>query len=309
MDDHDQRFKEMLEVCLLEFFKLFFAHWADRFDWEKVEFLKQEAFIDPPQGSRRFLDLVAKVHLREPYRVALRSVEHFVILVHIEIESSDSVAAFHPRMFDYFAWLRSKHQLPVLPIGLFLRVGFDGAGWITYEESLWGENLVQFRYPYIGLPALPALEYLEGENLLGVALSALMNVPEGERARLKAEALQRLAKAQVDARRRFLLSECVEAYLELEDPHLAEFQHLLLTPKYREVIMLAKTNHELGREVGRAEEQLHMLKRMLPKRFGPIDDSVWKRVEAMSYKQREQLAEDLIVATSLEQLGLAGESR
>jgi hypothetical protein len=160
VDDHDQRFKQLLESCLFEFFKLFFSRWADRFDWTRVEFLKQEAFLDLPQGSRKYLDLVAKVHLKEPFRVALRSVEHFVILIHVEIESSDSVATFHPRLFDYYAWLRAKHQLPVLPIGLFLRVGFDGVGWITYDESIWDETLIQFRYPYVGLPALPALEYL-----------------------------------------------------------------------------------------------------------------------------------------------------
>ncbi len=50
---------------------------------------------------------------------------------------------------------------------------------------------------------------------------------------------------------------------------------------------------------------MDMLKRMLPKRFGPLDNAIWKRVEAMSSEQRAQLAEDLVTATSLEQLGLS----
>jgi hypothetical protein len=227
MEDHDQRFKNMLELCLGEFFALFFIQWVDRFDWLKLEFLTQEVFVDPPQGGRKYVDLIAKVHLKEPYRVSLRSVDHVVILIHIEIESADSVATFHPRMFDYYSLLRTRHQLPVLPIGLFLRVGLDGAGWITYEESIWGEKLVEFRYPYVGLPALPALEYLAGENLLGVALSALMKVPDADRARLKAEALLRLSTSQADEKRVRYLSECVEAYLNLEGPQLAEFEHLM----------------------------------------------------------------------------------
>jgi len=45
MDDHDQRFKKLLEVCLMEFFKLFFPQWADRFDWSKVEFLNTTAQV------------------------------------------------------------------------------------------------------------------------------------------------------------------------------------------------------------------------------------------------------------------------
>jgi hypothetical protein len=31
----------------------------------------------------------------------------------------------------------SPSQLPVLPIGLFLRVGLDGIGWDAYEEHFW----------------------------------------------------------------------------------------------------------------------------------------------------------------------------
>jgi hypothetical protein len=31
-------------------------------------------------------------------------------------------------MFEYYVQLRRDSQLPVLPIGLFLRVGLDGVG-------------------------------------------------------------------------------------------------------------------------------------------------------------------------------------
>ena len=308
MDDHDQRFKQLLELCLREFFDLFFPRWVMRFDWSRIEWLKQEAFTDPPQGQRRLLDLVAKVPLFDPWRATMRSAEFCVILIHIEIESGDSVAAFHPRMFDYYSWLRSKHQIPVLPIGLFLRVGLDGTGWIAHEEILWDEKLDTFRYPYIGLPELPALEHLQGENLLGVALAALMKVPESERARLKAEALQRLATSPQDAVRRFLMCECVEAYLPLEGPHLTEFDNLLLTPRFQEASMIAKTSYEKGIEKGiekgQGQGQLAILRRQLQKRFGTIDPRVLQQLESLSFEQREQLAEDLMTATSLEQLGL-----
>ena len=66
MDDHDQRFKTLLREFLPEFFELFFADWAARFDFAGTEWLEQEAFLDPPGGEKRILDLVAKV----PTRVA-----------------------------------------------------------------------------------------------------------------------------------------------------------------------------------------------------------------------------------------------
>ena len=40
-------------------------------------------------------------------------------------------------MFEYYVQLRRDTGLPVLPIGLFLRVGLDGIGWDAYEEHFW----------------------------------------------------------------------------------------------------------------------------------------------------------------------------
>jgi len=40
------------------------------------------------------------------------------------------------------------------PIGLFLRVGFDGIGWDAYEEHFWEHCLLRFEYAYVGLPGL-----------------------------------------------------------------------------------------------------------------------------------------------------------
>src|SRR5262249_37916609 len=62
--DHDQGFKLLLQEFLAEFFALFFPEWADRFDFTKVEWLDKEVFVDPPQGSHQFLDLVARLPTR-----------------------------------------------------------------------------------------------------------------------------------------------------------------------------------------------------------------------------------------------------
>ena len=62
-------------------------------------------------------------------------------LVHVEVEARESVQAFRPRMFEYYVQLRRDSQLPVLPIGLFLRVGLEGTGWDAYEEYFWERRL------------------------------------------------------------------------------------------------------------------------------------------------------------------------
>lgn len=57
-EDHDQRFKVLLREFFAEFFQLFFPDWAARFDFTQVLWLDKEVFTDPPQGQRRYLDLI-----------------------------------------------------------------------------------------------------------------------------------------------------------------------------------------------------------------------------------------------------------
>src|SRR5438132_1625675 len=122
MADHDQRFKVLLREFFAEFVDLFFPAWAGRFDLTRTDWLEQEVFPDPPRGERRSVDLVARLPVRQA--VALPgSAENWLALVHIEVEHRDSVEPLRRRMFEYYEHLRRRHGLPVLPIGLYLRVG------------------------------------------------------------------------------------------------------------------------------------------------------------------------------------------
>jgi hypothetical protein len=58
----------------------------------------------------------------------------------------------------------------VLPIVLFLRVGLEGIGIDVYEEYLWELRPVHFEYLFVGLPTLDGVQYVQGDNWLGVAL-------------------------------------------------------------------------------------------------------------------------------------------
>src|SRR5262249_55743225 len=154
--------------------------------------LEQEIFIDPPRGERRSLDLLARlpIHPDAPAPAPhLEGPDRWIALVHVEIESRDRAAPLQPRMHDYYEQLRRRPRLPVLPMALFLRVGLDGLGWETLAESFWEHELLRFSYPYVGLPGLDGEDYLAGENLLGVALTALMKVPPAKQAEVHAEAL------------------------------------------------------------------------------------------------------------------------
>jgi Domain of unknown function (DUF4351) len=316
--DHDQRFKTLIREFFAEFFRLFFLEWAGWFDFDSVEWLQQEVFLDPPQGRRRSLDLVAKLRANRPLTPGQAPADGktWLALIHVEIESADTVEPLRGTVFDYYKQLRNRHELPVLPIALYLRVGLDGVGWDVYEESFGGRRLVQFHFAYIGLPALDAEQYARGENLLGVALSVLMRVPEERRAELAAQVLQRVAQSGENSYRKFLLAECAFAYSGLTEEQRREFQRLLDSEPYREARAMTTTFFEQGIQQGIEKGiekgiaqgiekgQRRMLLLQLEKRFGPLSPPVLQRLEALTPQQVEEKLVAFVTAGSLAELGL-----
>jgi hypothetical protein len=190
----------------------------------------------------------------------------------------------------------------VLPIALFLRVGLEGVGWDAYEEHFWEHRILRFEYAYVGLPAVPGERYATGENLLGVALSALMRLPADRRAELYVEGLKQIAVSEENDHRRFLLAECLEAYADLDEDQKERVQALLHTEAYREVEPLMKTTYERGIEQGERRSAL----RQMEAKFGPLSPEVKGQVEALSLDAVIRLQLDLFKARSLKELGLGG---
>ena len=310
--DHDQRFKSLIVEFFREFLSLFFPAWADRFDLSAVEWLPQEVFPDPPQGERRALDLVGRVSVLPgvPAPFADGEEEGFV-LIHLEVESNDRIAQFRRRFFGYYCDLRRKYDLPVWPIGLFLRVGLDGIGWASYEETFWEQKVLQYWFAYVGLPALDAETYLHGENLLGVALTSLMRMPRERRVELQLEALDRISQAKDNEWRRYLLAECLQAYSDLDPAEWERLQELLITNKHKEARQMTLTYFERGVIQGEAAGERKGLEyvamRQLEIKFGPLPTPAKEQIAAMSLAQLKQLIEDLLRAESLKDLRL-GES-
>jgi hypothetical protein len=310
--DHDQRLKVLLKEFFEQFFQCFFANWADRFDFSEITWLDKEVFLAPPQGEKRQLDLVARIRLRHGVPPPQPNFTELVALIHIEIESRDSVQPFRPRMFEYYTQLRRESGLPVLPIGLYLRVGLDGIGWDAYEEYFWEQRVLRFEYAYIGLPALPAEAYATGQNLLGVALSALMRTPPERRVELYAESLKRIALSGENDFRQLLLTDCLEAYTKLDEAQRQQFQTLLESEPFREAKPLMITTYERGKTEGRLEGRLEGVIEtlrdtalmLLSTKFGPLLPEVQHRVGELNAEQLRQLLAAFAKASSLQELNL-----
>ncbi len=298
--DHDQRLKVLLKAFFEQFFWCFFPDWAQRFDFTAVQWLDKEVFLAPPQGEKRQLDLLARLRLRAGAPPPRPQATELVALVHVEVETRQSAAALRPRMFEYYVQIERDLQVPVLPIGLFLRVGLDGIGWDAYEEFFWEHRILRFEYAYVGLPALDAAVYVHGEHLLGVALSTLMRVPPERRAELYAEGLKRIARSGDNDWRRFLLAECLEAYTHLDEAQKKQLEALLTTEQYQEVKPLMITTYERGKIAERREMVLFLLETQ----FGPLSPEIKQRVEAIPPENLRQVILNLMKGQSLKELGL-----
>jgi hypothetical protein len=304
MSDHDQRFKVLLKEFFPEFLTLFFPERAARFDFGRVEWLDKEVFADPPQGDVLEVDLVARLPL-----LAAAPGEHTmaVALVHVEIESRDAVETFRRRMFNYYETLRRRHNCPVLPVAVYLRVGLEGIGVDGYGEDFDDLEVLRFRYLYVGLPGLDADRYVEGGNWLGVGLSALMRVPRFRRAWLRSEALRRLVlECHENPYRQRLLLECVEAYAELDDEQQQVYQQLLQTERYKEIKPMMMTTFEKGVAQGQELASRRIIRTQLEHRFGPLREAVLNQINSLPTERLDALAVAILSAKSLVELGLEG---
>lgn len=318
---HDPRFKRLLQEFFAEFFWLFFPDWAERFDFDTVEWLDKELVTEALEGESRYVDVVAKLATRQPVPGPDgRSADNWLALIHVEIEAADRVASLRQRMFDYYEPLRRRHGLPVLPIGLYLRVGLEGIGWDSYQEFFWEHELVRFRYPYVGLPALDAEQYVLQDNWLGVALAALMRVGKERKIELASQALRRLVHCPENSYRKTLLCECVTAYLPTDEEQWRQFEDmvrnhpdegvramelgLLDQVEQRGLLRGIEKGKLVGKLEGKLEGQRDLLRDQLEIRFGRLSPAVLERLNAWPDDRLTELGRALLSAASLEEMGL-----
>ncbi len=315
--DHDQRFKELLREFFADFLHLFFGEWAKRFDLTRIDWLDQELQPEPPIGPRFRIDLLARLTATEPIDLeGGGSTDHWLALIHVEIESPDRTTRIKPRLPEYYIHLRSRHKIPVLPIVVYLNVAMDGIGVDEIVEKFWEFPIHTMKYLYVGLPGLDAERYVPGNNWLGVALSALMKIPAGRAAELGAEALRRLVDAPLTDHQRFLLAECVQAYLPLDDSQQTVFERIIQGSDFQGVRAMNKTVFEKGLErgmekglergkrLGARTGYLGMLAKILEKRFGVVSPQLMERLELLTEDQLMTMAQTALDAKSIDELKL-----
>ena len=299
--EHDQLFKDLLRRFLPDFLKLFFPRKAGQLDLSRLSFLDKEAFTDVPRGKRREVDLLAQVHTRKG--------EPELILLHVEVEGVRR-ADFGERMFQYYAVLRMRHGLPVLPIVLYVSGGSaDGTGVEAYTEDLLGQRILSFQFLSVNLASLDGSAYVGKRNRLAGALAALMGPGEMSLPHLKAQCLSHVSKLHADEAERTLLINLVQTYLPLAGEDADEFARVLGQDEYAEVRTTVITYEEKllrrGERRGEKRGKQATLIRLLERKFGGIPQSVRSSVSRIkSTEEIDRLSELVLTAQSLDDMEL-----
>ncbi len=303
MTRHDQLFKELIRSRFREFLHLAAPSLASGLPADaEFSFLDKEGFLDFPEGRRHEVDLLVEVFDRT-------AVGKF--LIHIEIENHFRTNMGR-RLARYSHQLFLRHLRPVVSIVVFLHGGPAGIHWTDRTERVLDLEVHTLRYFSFGVSRLSAETLLERPEPLAWAFAARARPGKMGRVRLKLELLRKIASASVDEAAKFLLTNCVETYLQLAGREAEEYAALRAaqaTPEVEAMEMtwadrMAAQYTQKGIEQG-AERFRNTLLRLLGKRFGEVSPVVRERVEAIgSLDELENLADRLLEAKSIEELGL-----
>ncbi|HXU45352.1 MAG TPA: DUF4351 domain-containing protein, partial [Thermoanaerobaculia bacterium] len=175
---------------------------------------------------------------------------------------------------------------------------------------------------------LPAEALLERPEPLAWALAALARPGALGRARLKLELLRKIAEAPVGEAERFLLTNCVETYLQLSGRDVEEFSSLRRALHEPEVEVMqttwadrmeaeayerayerayAKACETVSEEANRAgvDRVRSTVLRQLGQRFGKVPSKLRKRLEAMhSLDELAAIADRILEVQSVGELNL-----
>lgn len=293
--DHDRLFKELISTFFVEFLELFFPEVIAYLDSNSLIFLDKEVFTDVTSGEKHEADLVVKAKFRGKDSFFLINVEPY----------ADNRGEVGRKMFQYFARLFEKHQLPVYPIALFsysepLRLEPD-----VYRVEFPDRTVLEFKYQVVQLNRLYWRDFLERSNPVASALMSKMRIRPEERPKVKAECLRLLATLKLNPAKMQLISGFVDTYLRLNQEEQRVFEEKIteFQPQQKEGVMEIVTSWmEQGIERGQKREALSLILRQITRRVGGISPELESQIQELSLTELETLAEDLLDFNSVEDL-------
>lgn len=119
------------------------------------------------------------------------------------------------------------------------------------------------------------------------------------RPRQKQVSLQQVAISEVDEARKFLLTNLIETYLTMDTVEQEQLQQLLATPEATEARQMVSIYEMRGREEGRWE----IILKLLRLKFGILPQHTVTNVQRLTEVELDTLAERVLSANSLQGMG------
>jgi hypothetical protein len=234
---YDQLFKDTLKTFFDELLQLVAPNIAAQLDVSKVEFIDKEHFTDMPKGKQRYMDIVAKVPTKQPKP---GETEAQLVLVHTEIEGNFG-EAMDKRMSRYFFQLQHRHDLPVLPLVIFVNGGEPNITTRSHQDTVLGMDVCRFSYLSLGLSPSSAQDFLKKPGALAAALAVHMKQGSLSKAQLAAECMTKIAQAKLNDAKQLAAMNFVKTYLVLDHADKEEYTQLIEGTPLKEVKMMELT--------------------------------------------------------------------
>ena len=291
---HDRLFKELLHRFLPDFMWIFFPNEAERLNFATLRFLDKELIINFAGQELRITDIVAEIETWEGVAET--------IICHVEIEGRDKYS-LPRRMSEYYVLLRMFRQKLVLPLALVLLPNAGGLGWQSYQEGIFGHQVLHFRYGQVGIRDLSSQTYLAENNPVAAALTVLMQSEGESPALLKLMALQKVVESDLSVGDKFFLVEFMNTYAptsELSDPREEIMKNLAEV----EMTWSERIRAE-GEERGEIKGERKMLLRLLTLMFGEVPAPLTERINAITDDAAlTALAQQILMIKRLDELVL-----
>ena len=299
---HDRLFKEFLYRFLPEFLWVFFPAEAERLNFATLQFLDKELIVNFAGQELRITDMVAEVATWD-------GVPETIIL-HVEIEGRDK-QTLAQRMSEYYALLRIFRRKPVLPLALVLLSGAGGLQWQSYQETIFGHEVLHFRYGQVGIRDLSSRRYLAENSPVAAALTVLMQPEDESPALLKLIALEKVVDSELSDGDKLFLVEFMNTYAPtgaLFDPR-EEIMEKLADIELTWGERLRAEGRDEGRDEGKLEGKLEgerkMLLHLVTLMFGEAPAALVAHVNALQEEAAlAALAQEIVTIQRLEDLVL-----
>src|SRR5690625_2326058 len=236
---HDALFKSLLKNYFKEFSKAFLPQAYEKLNFATVDFLSEEMIIDPFEDDVQFLDIVAKIHLKQSGEP---------VIIHVEPQSYRQ-CDFTERMFRYANALYNRLKIPMINIAVF-----------NFQET-WDEDqftlkvhdykTYEFNYQYIHLRSLDWQDFKEISNPVTATLMCLMKHDDADRINLKVAFLRMLVKSGIDIDQGKFFLKFFDQYLPFTREENKEvMERLKQEPETFDIDSLPIGIEELAKEEG-----------------------------------------------------------